>query len=49
MLFILIVLFMPKGILGLFGQAKELLFKTKPAADPVTKPAEATPTAEVAK
>jgi urea ABC transporter permease protein UrtC len=39
-LFILIVLFMPKGIFGLLGQAREL-FKKKPAAEPVAPSAAA--------
>ena len=41
-MFILIVLFLPKGIFGLLGQARALLTKRKPAPEPsaITTPAE---------
>jgi len=37
-MFILIVLFMPKGIFGLLGQARALLTKSKPEPEPVPPP-----------
>jgi urea ABC transporter permease protein UrtC len=38
-MFILIVLFLPKGIFGLLGQARTMFAKSKPSPEPATAPA----------
>ena len=44
-MFIIIVLFMPKGLVGLPGQIKELLKKRQPAPVPTSAPEAASPEA----